>query len=225
MIRIIFSIKLSLICLLSSTFAASTPAEFPAEWWKPVDVSTAPSWEVLPHQAKEGEVVLSKRNELGLLSNFSHTPFNFEGKTYQSVEGLWQSMKYPENKEDIRMTWVGAEWKFKRDIVEQMIAFDAKKAGSLASKNMKKQNENWVSYKGKKMTYKTSEKGEHYNLIKKIMWAKILQNPKIKKILLKTKNLKLIPDHKVKADAPPAWLYNVIWMEIRSKLQASKNNF
>lgn len=196
---------------------------YPDHWWKPVDQSTAPSWEILPQHAKEGEVVLSKRNELGLLSNFSHTPFTFEGKSYQSVEGLWQSMKYPENKQDPRFSWPEAVWKFERTVVEQMVAFEAKRAGSQASKNMKKENANWVTYKGKKMTYKTPEKGEHYQLIKKIMWAKVLQNPKVKDVLLKTGDLKLIPDHKVKADAPPAWRYNVIWMEIRDQLKNKKN--
>ena len=56
----------------------------------------APSWEILPQAAKPGEVILSKRNELGLLSNFAPTPFTFRGQSYASLEGFWQTTLYPE---------------------------------------------------------------------------------------------------------------------------------
>ena len=191
----------------------ANPVNFPSSWWKTVERSQAKWWEVLPQDAKKGEVVLSKRNELGILSNFAETPFEFEGKKYRSVEGLWQSMKYPET-----MDSKNKIWKHSRAEVEQMIGFEAKKAGSLASKYMKEKKINLVTYKGREMIYKTSEKGDHYKLIKRIMWAKVTQNKRVKDILLKTKGLVLIPDHKVKKDAPPAWKYNQIWMEIRSDL-------
>lgn len=38
-------------------------------------------WEIMPQEAGNGEVILSKRNELGLL-NFAATPFEFHGKRY-----------------------------------------------------------------------------------------------------------------------------------------------
>ena len=41
-------------------------------------------------------MILSKRNELGILSNFAATPFTLYGKRYASVEGFWQMMLYPE---------------------------------------------------------------------------------------------------------------------------------
>ena len=49
------------------------------------------------------------------------------------------------------------------------------------------------------------------------------ESPKVKEILLKTKNLKLIADHHQKPDSPPAWLYNQIWMEFRALLMAGKS--
>lgn len=52
-------------------------------------------WEILPQEAAPGEVILSKRHELGLLSNFAATPFVFRGKRYASLEGFWQMMLYP----------------------------------------------------------------------------------------------------------------------------------
>ncbi|MCO4794002.1 MAG: NADAR family protein [Bacteriovoracaceae bacterium] len=205
-----------------SIFVGCSTAQknYPENWWKSVDKKSAKWWEILPQDAdkKKNEVILSKRNELGILSNFSHTPFTFEGKKYESVEGVWQSMKFPETVKDDRFK-KGLSWKFKRTEVAQMVAFKAKKAGGIGSKNMKSLGINYVTWKGKKMTYRTSEKGDHYNLIKKLMWAKVEQNPKVKDILLATGDLNLRPDHRVKPEAPPAWRYFDIWMEIRSELK------
>src|SRR5882672_827579 len=54
----------------------------PAHWWTPVPTNGAPAWEILPQDAAPGEVILSKRNELGLLSNFAPTPFVFHDRDY-----------------------------------------------------------------------------------------------------------------------------------------------
>lgn len=50
-------------------------------------------WEILPQKAKTGEVILSKRTQLGVFSNLS---FIYENIIYNSIEGLWQVMKYPD---------------------------------------------------------------------------------------------------------------------------------
>ena len=47
---------------------------YPAHWFAPVIDPKKPDWEILPQEAGSGEVILSKRNELGLLSNFAPTP-------------------------------------------------------------------------------------------------------------------------------------------------------
>jgi hypothetical protein len=85
-------------------------AHYPAHWWTPVSKEGAPAWEILPQEARPGEVILSKRNELGLLSNFAPTPFTFRGQRYASLEGFWQMMKYPENTNDARATFPGLHW-------------------------------------------------------------------------------------------------------------------
>src|SRR5262245_33594259 len=77
-------------------------AKYPATWWEEVSEDDAPSWEILPQEALAGEVILSKRNELGVLSNFAPTPFEFRGQKYASLEGFWQAMKYPEGEDDER---------------------------------------------------------------------------------------------------------------------------
>jgi predicted NAD-dependent protein-ADP-ribosyltransferase YbiA (DUF1768 family) len=210
---------LSVFLIMFLAIGSATAAKYPAHWWQVVPRDTAPDWEILPQDANDGEVILSKRNELGILSNFAETPFRFEGKEYPGVEGLWQSMKYPEDKNDPRYTHPGIQWKYTRAEVAQMTGFDAKRAGSLASDNMKKMDINWVTYKGVKMTYRTTKKAAHYRLIKRIMSEKLLQNAEVKKILLATGNLVLMPDHKQRAGTPPAWKYNQIWMEFRSQIQ------
>jgi hypothetical protein len=75
---------------------------YPAHWWTPVPENQRASWEILPQAAKPGQVILSKRNELGILSNFAATPFAFQGRRYASVEGFWQMMLYPESSDDPR---------------------------------------------------------------------------------------------------------------------------
>src|SRR5437870_13905798 len=79
-----------------ATPAVQTVSRYPSHWWAPVSKEGAPDWEILPQEAGPGEVILSKRHELGLLSNFAATPFTFHKKRYASLEGFWQMMKYPE---------------------------------------------------------------------------------------------------------------------------------
>src|SRR5215213_6174516 len=137
-------------------------AGYPSTWWTPGTKKKGQEWEILPQEAGPGEVILSKRNELGLLSNFAATPFTFRGKKYASLEGFWQMMKFPEGPDDARAKFAGLEWKYKRDEVGQLTAFDAKKAGDLASQNMKKMGIDWVTFEGKQMLYKAKKPGEHY---------------------------------------------------------------
>jgi hypothetical protein len=109
---------------------------YPDHWWAPVDTNGAPSWEIFPQEARPGEVILSKRNELGLLSNFAATPFAFHQKTYASLEGFWQMMKFPEGPEDPRNSFPGVHWPYTRDEVAKMTGFTAKRAGDIGSSNM-----------------------------------------------------------------------------------------
>ena len=213
--RLINLFLIFLVLTIPKTYSA-----YPSHWWQPVSREGAPLWEILPQEAKPGEVILSKRNELGILSNFAATPFVFDHKRYASMEGFWQMMKYPENDQDLRAKHPGARWNYTRQQVSQMTAFEAKKAGSAASKIMKAMEINWVTYQGKLMTYRTNEKGDHYQLIRQAMLEKLKQNSDVKKILLKTGDLILKPDHH-ETEFFPAWQYGQIWMEIRSNLRAS----
>src|SRR5438093_1392288 len=110
------------------------PSPYPSHWWATVPKEGAPAWEIFPEEAGPGEVILSKRNELGLLSNFAATPFAFRGKRYASLEGFWQMMKYPENENDPRAKVPGLNWPYTRDQVAQMTGFEAKRAGNSLTK-------------------------------------------------------------------------------------------
>jgi len=219
--RISLIVTACLLFALGANSASRAPqpsrdSRYPADWWTPIDDPKKPEWEILPQEAGPGEVILSKRNELGLLSNFAPTPFVFHGKKYASLEGFWQMMKYPE---DPRAKFPGLEWKYTRDQVTQMVSFEANKAGALASENMTKIRITWVSFEGKRFEYKPAVPGEHYKLIVEATWERVKQNPEVKKVLLSTGDLILKPDHHQEKNAPAAWRYFEILMQIRSGLQ------
>jgi predicted NAD-dependent protein-ADP-ribosyltransferase YbiA (DUF1768 family) len=209
-----------LLILLFFTIACShvKKTNYPPQWWQEVPKDQLHWWEVSPASVSKDQVVLSKRNQLGLLSNFAHTPFQFKGKRYQSMEGFWQAMKYPELIKDPRS--YSNKWSYQRGEVESMVGFTAKKAGDEASQIMRELKIDWVSFEKVKMPYRTSIKGPHYQLIRKAMEAKLHQNMAVKKVLLATGKLTLVADHHTKTTDPPAWKYYQIWMEIRESLQS-----
>jgi predicted NAD-dependent protein-ADP-ribosyltransferase YbiA (DUF1768 family) len=221
-----FLLAIAFLITLSACHTASVPetscADYPAVWWQPVSPEGAPAWEILPQAAGPSEVILSKRNELGLLSNFAPTPFTFHGQRYASLEGFWQMMKYPENPADPRAKFPGLTWAYTRDQVAKLTAFDAKHAGDLADHNMKIMGINWVTFEGRRMEYRPPQPGEHYRLIVAATRDKVRQNPAVQKILLATGHLILKPDHHQEPAAPAAWHYYDILMQIRTELQQHK---
>jgi hypothetical protein len=206
-------------CHKSQPMPASSADRYPTHWWTPVSRDGAPDWEILPQEAGPGEVILSKRHELGLLSNFAATPFVFRGKHYASLEGFWQMMLYPEDENDPRAKFPGLEWKYTREQVAEMTSFEAKSAGTLAEENMKKMGIGWVTFEGREIEYRPAAAGEHYRLIVAATWEKVRQNPEVKKVLLATGDLILKPDHHQEVNPPAAWRYFEILTEIRSALQ------
>ncbi len=199
----------------------ASSSRYPRHWRTPVPEKEGASWEILPQEAGRGEVILSKRNELGLLSNFAQTPFVFHGQRYPSLEGFWQMMKYPEGPTDLRAAYPGITWKCTREAVSQMVGAEAKAAGSAATENMRAMGIGWITFEGRRMKYRTQEKGAHYDLIVQATWEKVRQNPKVRDVLLSTGDLTLRPDHDQGPDAPPAWRYCEILMNIREELRAS----
>lgn len=195
--------------------------KYPDRWWAPVPETEREVWEILPQAAErgKGEVILSKRNELGVLSNFAPTPFTFRGKRYASLEGFWQMMKYPEGKDDPR--WKGVHWAHTREEVAGMTAFDAHAAGVKAEENMEKLGIDWISFEGERLRFKSDPDHieRHYQLILGATRAKVEQNPKVKEVLLSTGDLRLRPDHFEDDDGTKSWRYYEIYMQIREELR------
>jgi predicted NAD-dependent protein-ADP-ribosyltransferase YbiA (DUF1768 family) len=218
----------SLVVAVAQATSSATPgplsrdSRYPAIWWAPAPKDGAPAWEILPQEAGAGEVILSKRNELGLLSNFAATPFDFKGKHYASLEGFWQMMKYPEGSDDPRAKFPGLEWKFTHEQVAALTGFEAKRAGTLADANMKKMGITWGTFDGKRFEFRPDQPGDHYRLIVEATRAKVQQNPEVQKVLLATGDLILKPDHHQEANPPPAWRYYEILTQIRTELNSAK---
>jgi len=209
---------------VKTTAAVELNPRYPAHWWQAMPKEGAPEWEILPQEAGPGEVILSKRNELGLLSNFAATPFTFRGKRYASLEGFWQMMKYPEGDNDPRAKFPDLHWAYTREQVGQLTGFEAKKAGTLAESNMQRMGITWVTFEGKRMEYKPAVPDEHYQLIVAATWEKVRQNPEVKRVLLSTGDLVLKPDHYQDPAAPAAWRYFEILTQIRTELRRERGD-
>ena len=212
------------ISLIIASCTHALPAatdSYPDIWWQPVPASELKGWEIPPQAAdrSKGEVILSKRTELGQFSNLAATSFVMDGIKYASIEGLWQGMKYPENINDERLKDSTIIWPYTREQVYAMSDFESKKAGDLANANMKKLGIKWITYQGKKVEYNGAGVQQHYQIILKASRAKVAQNPNLKNLLLSTGNLKLLPDHTQQPNPHPAYLYHQIYMKIRSEVK------
>jgi predicted NAD-dependent protein-ADP-ribosyltransferase YbiA (DUF1768 family) len=194
--------------------------EYPKHWWSTQSPADKADWEILPGQVKPPKVILSKRNELGLLSNLAPTPIVIEGKIFASVEALWQSCKFPENPEllpnDERAT---LSWPCTRAEISNLSGLEAKRLGDQASKILQENLISWVSFQGKKMSYPEVQKGPFFELIYKAMLIKLETHSDVKKVLLATGDLVLMPDHIQIGKLSPAHFYHEIWMQIRTQIQ------
>jgi predicted NAD-dependent protein-ADP-ribosyltransferase YbiA (DUF1768 family) len=220
-----FTVFLTFLFCLSS-LANST---YPSHWWKVVEEKDRKgSWEILPHEAKEGELILSKRNELGQFSNLAASSFVFEGVRYASVEALWQMMKYPDPnlKNDPRMAF-SDEYPYSRAEVIDLSGFPSKKAGSAANKVNRAHSIQWISYKNQVFNYKDFSTGSsiHYKIIFSAIGEKLRQNPHLIELLLKTKGLILKPDHTMKQPVPPSYEYHKILMLYRDRILSPNKEY
>ena len=216
---------LGLIVFVSAffTLAFSQKQSYPDHWWAPVE-EEIPSWEITPDKAEKGkELILSKRNELGVFSNFGAAGFILDGVGYASVEGLWQMMKYPDPTDESDPRNQISGYPHSREQVKMMTGFEAKKAGDAANKVNKNHGISWVSYQGEKFNYKDHGRGSqrHYEIIREGIRQKVLQNPEVLKLLKSTGDLTLRPDHPIKDNSPPSYYYFDILMELREEQKSS----
>lgn len=209
-------------CFISILLLISFSAwgeEFPSHWWAEVPRTEAAGWEVLPQDAGPGEVILSKRNELGIFSNFGATPFELDGIRFGSIEGLWQSLKYPDPQLAHDSRFQIKDWPYSRAQVELMVGFEAKKAGNLANQIYKNHQLVNVSWQHHFFNYVDFAEGSsfHYQLITRALKAKLDQNAGLWDLLLKTRCLRLSSDHRPGPKEPPSFRYFEILMLLRNQ--------
>lgn len=219
MLRILFGLFLMVSPELR---AGDSFTSYPADWWRPVPESERASWgEILPQEAAPGEVILSKRTELGVFSNLWATAFELDGVRYASIEGLWQMMKYPEGPEAVDPRAAAQDWPYRREQVPGLAMFEAKSAGTRANAILHRLAITWISYQGRRLQFRDGAAGsdEHYRIIRRATEAKLAQNPEIQILLKKTCGLKLRMDHDdPSAGRFPAYATARIYTDLREPL-------
>lgn len=144
-----------------------------------------------------------------MLSNFAHTPFELDGVRYESVEGFWQSIKFPEGSKD-------------RAETAGLVGNKAKKAGKL-TRGIEE-----IQYRGQ--TIKVGSP-EHHELMKRAIKAKLEQNSDVLKLLLETGNKQIThvlktPDERILPDSKtiPGAEFSQILMDLREEFRQQTKN-
>lgn len=138
-----------------------------------------------------------------LLSNFAETPFTLWTEDYASVEGFWQSLKFPKRVDKRR--------------VAMLSGIEAKRAGREAPKS------DTFIWQGSLVKVGSPE---HHHLMKLAVKAKLKQNRHILRMLLATGNEPIthimrdkegnvLPDSK----SIPGEVFSKILMDLRSSFR------
>ena len=137
-----------------------------------------------------------------LISNFSASPFELDGRIYASVESFWQGLKFPSQTD--------------RERIAELYGSAAKRAGDE------------VSY-GPTITYGDVEipvgTWRHWHLMERACWAKFSQNADAGEALKSTGERPI--EHRMRRDSRsiPGVIMCQIWMRIRSALQQAYSRY
>lgn len=136
--------------------------------------------------------------QIQLIGNLAATPFELDGKRYESVEGFWQGLKHPE----------GAA----RTRVAALTGHAARVAGGEVDYGTH------VRYAGQEIPVGT---WGHWQLMERACRAKFTQNAEAMSALMSTGERPLM--HKVRKDSRsiPGVIMADIWMRIRRQIQAT----
>jgi predicted NAD-dependent protein-ADP-ribosyltransferase YbiA (DUF1768 family) len=130
-----------------------------------------------------------------LISNFAHTPFDFDGQSYASVEAFWQGLKFPEESRRRQIAALHGQ-------EARQAGFEAQEAGT-------------IEYQGQIVRVGTHD---HWRLMSAACWAKFNQHEMAKRALLGTGDRPL--QHKTRRDSRtiPGVIMAEIWMKVRRSL-------
>jgi predicted NAD-dependent protein-ADP-ribosyltransferase YbiA (DUF1768 family) len=147
------------------------------------------------HACREPFLVVSSSRDPAaqLITNFAWTPFELDGRRYQSVEGFWQGLKFADEGERRRV----AQLHGRR--ARQAIEYGAT-----------------ITYEGRAITVGT---WEHWRLMHWACRAKFRQNAAAQAALLSTGDRPLV--HRTRRDSKtiPGVIMADIWMRLRRKLR------
>jgi predicted NAD-dependent protein-ADP-ribosyltransferase YbiA (DUF1768 family) len=137
---------------------------------------------------------------LDLISNFAATPLHLDGMNYGSVEGFWQSLKFPEEKDRRR--------------IAALHGGEAKRAGDAAPASPT------LVYQGEEIAVGTFS---HWRLMERACRAKFNQNAAAREALLSTGERPL--EHRLRRDSRniPGVIMARIWMQIREDLRREEH--
>jgi predicted NAD-dependent protein-ADP-ribosyltransferase YbiA (DUF1768 family) len=132
---------------------------------------------------------------LRLISNFAHTPFELGGLAYESIEGFWQGLKFPDAADRLRLAALHGS--------------EARDAGYHAPEA------DTFMYFGDTVRVGTYD---HWRLMERACRVKFEQHAAARDALLSTRNRPLV--HQVKRDSKniPGVIMAAIWMRIRERL-------
>ncbi len=132
---------------------------------------------------------------LRLISNFAHTPFELDGLAYESIEGFWQGLKFPDEADRRRLAALYGP--AARDAGYHAPAADT------------------FVYQGETARVGTFD---HWRLMERACRAKFARNAAAREALLSTRGRPLV--HQVKRDSKniPGVIMAAIWMRIRERL-------
>jgi predicted NAD-dependent protein-ADP-ribosyltransferase YbiA (DUF1768 family) len=135
---------------------------------------------------------------LRLVSNFAHTPFRLDGQGYESIEGFWQGLKFPDEADRRRLA--------------SLYGPAARDAGYHAPAA------DTFVYGGETVRVGTYD---HWRLMEKACRAKFTQHAAARAALLSTRGRPLV--HQVKRDSKniPGVIMAAIWTRIRDRLLRS----
>jgi predicted NAD-dependent protein-ADP-ribosyltransferase YbiA (DUF1768 family) len=136
---------------------------------------------------------------LRLVSNFAHTSFVLDDKSYESIEGFWQGLKFPDEADRRRLALLHGS--------------EARDAGYHAPES------DTLMYDGENVRVGTYA---HWRLMEKACRAKFAQHAAAREALLSTRNRPLV--HQVKRDSKniPGVVMAAIWMRIRERLSRAE---
>ena len=142
----------------------------------------------------------SREPEVRLISNFAETPFSLDGRTYASVEGFWQGLKFADEK--------------KRSETATLSGPQARRAGDAVG-----ERETFIY---EERTIRTGSP-EHWRLMERACEAKFSQHEEARRALLNTNERPLV--HKTRRDSRtiPGVIMAEIWTRIRSRLAKAEN--